>query len=90
MTMRLRAKCVLILGISTGLTLSPGANAFDAGTIDDEPVQLDVTNATSVLYNANNRDSRPNDVTRAANDDWGLLYNRLNLQASTGKWQLGL
>src|SRR5690606_14206818 len=61
-----------------------------AGTLGDEPVQLDVTNASSVLYNANNRDSRPNDVTRETNDDWGLFYNRLNLQASSGKWQLGL
>src|SRR5690606_30480222 len=78
-------------GLGIGALLMPaGALAFDAGTLGDEPVQLDVTNASSVLYHANNRDSRPNDVTRETNDDWGLFYNRLNLQASSGKWQLGL
>ncbi len=82
---------IAALGLAAGALLAPAnALALDAGTLGGEPVQLDVTSASSVLYNANNRDSRPNDVTRETNDDWGLFYNRLNLQASTGKWQIGL
>ncbi|MBX3181100.1 MAG: hypothetical protein KIT72_15545 [Polyangiaceae bacterium] len=72
------------------LLVSAPAFAFEAGTLGDELVQVDVTQATSLLYNADNRDARPNDVTRLANDDWGMLYNRLNIQGSAGSWQLGL
>ncbi len=72
------------------LTLASSAFAIETGKLGDDEVHLDVTNATSVLYNFDNRDSRPLDVPTRANDDWGMWYNRLNLQASWGKVTAGL
>ncbi len=72
------------------LCLTAPAWAFDAGTLGDDAVQLDITNATSVVYNVDNRDSKPNQVNTRANDDWGVWYNRLNVQGSWGKWTAGV
>lgn len=72
------------------LTLASPALALETGKLGDDEVHLDVTNATSVLYNFDNRDSRPLDVPTRANDEWGMWYNRLNLQASWGKVTAGL
>jgi hypothetical protein len=48
-----------------------------------EPVaRVDVTNATTLLYAADNRDFAPNQVATVVNDDWGVFYNRLNVQAA--------
>lgn len=80
----------LLAAFGMGLAYSAPAAAFEAGQLGDDIIQVDITNASSLLYNSNNRDSRPNDVTRVANDDWGLFYNRLNAQAHVGKWQVGL
>lgn len=51
-------------------------------------VLVEVTEALSALYNVDNRDSRPRAVANAANDHWGLFYNRLNAQATTGRLTL--
>ena len=78
--------CTTLLAVLFGAS---GASAAEpAGA--KSPVQLDVTNAGSVLYNANNRNSRPGSVARSIDDDWGVFYNRLNVQASTGRFQFGL
>ena len=53
-------------------------------------VQLEVTESTSVLYAWDNRDFAPNDVASLVNDDWGVWYNRLNLQATAGDFRFGL
>jgi hypothetical protein len=53
-------------------------------------VQLEVTEATTLLYAWDNRDYAPNDVASLVNDDWGVWYNRLNIQASTGDFRFGL
>ena len=66
------------------------ARAFDAGRVGSESLQLDITNATSVVYNVDNRDSKPNQVNTRANDGWGVWYNRLNVQGTMGKWTAGL
>ncbi|MBX3126772.1 MAG: hypothetical protein KF718_08635 [Polyangiaceae bacterium] len=58
------------------------AHAVEPFSIDGEAVHVDVTNASSVVYNVDNRDNRSNDVTSRANDHWGMWYNRLNLQGS--------
>lgn len=72
------------------LCAAPGARALDGPALAGRPVQIDVTNAGSVLYNADNRNSRPGSVVRRIDDDWGVFYNRLNVQASSGPFQLGL
>jgi hypothetical protein len=69
---------------------APNAWALETGNVDDEPVRLDVTDATSVFYNVDNRNTRAGDVSRTVDDDWGVWYNRLNAQASWKKLQAGL
>lgn len=53
-------------------------------------LQLEVTESISLLYAWDNRDYAPNDVASLVNDDWGVWYNRLNVQASTGDFRFGL
>ncbi len=76
--------------IAVVISLSSHAAALEPGAIGGDEVHVDVTDASSVLYNVDNRDSTPGDVSSRANDDWGMWYNRLNVQASWNKWQLGL
>ena len=73
-----------------GLTLAAPARALEPGKLGSDAVHVDVTNASSVLYNFDNRDTRPLEVPTRANDEWGMWYNRLNLQASWGKLTLGV
>ncbi len=77
--------CVVVL---VGAT-SP-AGALEPGTLGGEPVVVDVTESSSLIRAFDNRDFRQNQVTSLANDDWGVWYNRLNLQAHGGSVQLGL
>src|SRR5262245_14347734 len=77
---------LLVICASTGKT----ADAVEAGKPGGEPVRVDITEATSVFYNANNRNSRAGDVSRSVDDDWGVWYNRLNAQANWKKFQAGL
>lgn len=74
--------CVGRPGDALELELGSGA--------DRQRVLIDVTEATSVLYNFDNRDSRPGQVASAVNDHWGLWYNRLNLQGTSGRLTLSL
>lgn len=59
-------------------------------TLTGDPVRLDVTLASSAIRAFDNRDFRQNQVSTLANDDYGLLYHRLNLQATQGALQLGV
>ena len=65
------------------------ASALEPVQVGGEAVQIDVTNAGSLIYNFDNRDTKPNEVSTLANDDWGMLYNRLTLQAAWQNWQIG-
>lgn len=81
------------VGLATASALLGGpasALALEAGALGDEPVNVDVTEVTSLSYNFDNRDTRPNRIGTIANDDWGFWYNRLNLQATWGSFRLGL
>ena len=51
---------------------------------------VEITDASSLLYNFDNRDTRPGQVASVANDRWGLFYNRLNLQVTRGRLTLSL
>jgi hypothetical protein len=70
--------------------LSSRASAIEPGKLGEEEVRIDVTNASSLIYNFDNRDDKQHDVASRANDDWGMWYNRLNLQAAWGKWTAGV
>jgi hypothetical protein len=76
--------------LSSALAFATAARALEPGKIGGEPVLLDVTESSSVLYNFDNRDFKPHQAATLANDDWGLLFNRLSLQANAGKLQAGL
>ncbi len=45
------------------------------------------TNVLSVVYNGDNRNSRTGDVSRELDDEWGMVYNRLNAHATSGNWR---
>jgi len=79
-----------LIGAAALLGATRAASALELGSDEhgQAPVLAEVTNASSVLYNVDNRDSRPREVASRANDDWGLFYNRLNLQATSGRWTL--
>jgi hypothetical protein len=66
------------------------ARALEPTDVLGVPVAFDVTESSTVSYNFDNRDTRPNQVATRANDDWGLLYNRVNVLANGGAWQVGL
>lgn len=70
--------------------LPAGARALEPVEVLGAPIAFDITESASLLLNANNRDSRPNQVASRANDDWGLFYNRINVLANGGAWQAGL
>lgn len=71
-------------------TQSTSAHAVEVGTVSEEPVVVDVTATSSVVYNGDNRNTRPADVATVADDDWGAWTNRINLQSHWGSWQAGL
>lgn len=77
----------IALGI---LSAAPKLSALEPVNVFGAPVVFDITNTTSLLYNFDNRDTRANQVATRANDDWGLFYNRINVQANGGAWQAGL
>lgn len=74
-----------LLGTSTWLT-TPALSAQPG--VAEPSARVEVTNANSIVYNADNRNSRPGDVSRALDDQWGAVFNRLNTQASYGNWRL--
>jgi len=90
MTTQLGARCLGGLAAIVGTLCSAPAFALEPGKLGDDEVRLDVTDASSVLLNWDNRDDKPLDVATRANDDWGMWYNRLNVQGSWGKWTAGL
>jgi hypothetical protein len=66
------------------------ALALEPGNLAGAPVLVDVSESSSVYYNFDNRDSRPGQVATRANDDFGLVYNRLSAQATRGNVSLGV
>ncbi len=82
---------LVAFALASACALAAGpALGFDAGKLGDQSVQVDVTNASTVMQNFDNRDTKPHQVTSVANDDWGVWYNRFNLQANSGAWNAGV
>jgi hypothetical protein len=71
-------------------TWSQPSLALEPGNVAGQPVLVDVSESTSVYYNFDNRDSKPNQVATRANDNFGLVYNRLSAQATVGSFSLGV
>lgn len=64
--------------------------ALEAGSLDGVPVNVDITESSSLVANTDNRNERRSDVNAQADDDWTLWYNRLNVQANWKGFQAGL
>ena len=80
----------LAVGLAT-VALTTRVHAIEPGELGGSPVGLDVTEASSVAFNVDNRNlGNSAAVERLADDNWGLWYNRLNVQANWKKWQAGL
>jgi len=77
------AALCLVLGASS-------ASALEPLRVGDRSVLVEVTEATSVIYNADNRDTRSGDVPSVANDHAGFVYNRLNLSATSAPFRASL
>jgi hypothetical protein len=77
-----------VLGASVGI--ASHAAALEPFDVAGRSVLTEVTEATSVIYNADNRDSVPLDVPSAANDHAGFVYNRLNLHATSEPFRLSV
>jgi hypothetical protein len=77
------ALCVPLLAANPSAALEPLR-------VGERPVLVEVTEATSVIYNADNRDTRSGDVPSVANDHAGFVYNRLNLSASSEPFRVSL
>jgi Family of unknown function (DUF6029) len=82
-----RLSVALPLGVAL---LAARAFALEPGSLAGEPVLVDVNESSSVYYNFDNRDAKPNQVATRANDNFGLVYNRLSAQATAGSLSLGV
>lgn len=87
----MRHSLLALSALPFAAALWPGpALALEPGSVAGEPVLLDVSESGSVYYNFDNRDSKPSQVSTRANDHFGLAYNRLSLQATRGRFSLGV
>ncbi len=78
------------LGLTLLVLLAAGpARALEPSRIAGQPVLFDISESGSVYYNFDNRDSKPSQVGTRANDHFGLVYNRLALQATSGAFSVG-
>jgi hypothetical protein len=79
----------LAFALSAAL-LPARALALEPGKLAGEPLLVDVSESGSVYYNFDNRDSKPSQVATRANDDFGLVYNRLSAQVTRGSVSVGV
>jgi len=87
--MRSGRKARALFGCAAFFAALP-ARALETAPVGGEPVRIDLTEATSVIQNVDNRNTRPGDYATRIDDDWGFWYNRLNTQASWKNFQVGL
>ncbi len=84
--MRFHVPCAAAL---LATTLLAEAGAFEAGPVGETPVTVDVTNASSVAVNVDNRNTRAGAAETRTDDDWAYWYNRLNVQATWKDFEAG-
>lgn len=72
------------------LLCSSQARALEPTTVWGEPLQLDLTFASSVVYGFDSRQARGDGISALTGQDYGFWLNRSNLQGSSGRLQWGL
>jgi len=80
-------RAALFLAVALSATR---ARALETPPVGGEPMRVDLTEATSVFYNVDNRNSRTGVTATRLDDDWGVWYNRFNAQGSWQSFQVGL
>ena len=78
-----------LLGLALAGALGSTSRPTQAQSPASGPL-VQITNASSVLYNVDNRDTRDRSGASTANDHWGFAYNRLNTQATSGPLTLSV
>ena len=76
-------------GLRAWLALCTTAYATTLGTTSHaapSKLQLSFTNSSSLILNADNRNTASTDLASRVDDNWGLWYNRLNAQVRYGNW----
>lgn len=79
-------------GSALAFALLPARSVSAAEPADDTPppVQAELTEVTTLSYAWDNRDFQPNDVATVVNDNWGVWYNRLHGQVTSGGVRFGM
>ena len=55
-----------------------------------EAIRVELTNASTLLYAGDNRDTKPNQVVTLMNDDYGVFMNRFTAHASRAGFRASL
>ncbi len=77
----------------TGALLSlfcAGSAGAESGPPGRSNWRFDVTSTSSAVYAGDNRDTRSGEVDTLVNDDWSLLYERVDTRATKGPWSFAL
>lgn len=82
-----RSKALLV---STALVVATTVSRSATAEETTDSWRFEVTNVASVIYNGDNRDTRSGEVDTLANDNWSLVSDRIDTQASKGPWALSL
>ncbi|HEV8548760.1 MAG TPA: hypothetical protein VGQ57_07030, partial [Polyangiaceae bacterium] len=76
--------------LAAALLVANVANAAGSDQGAPPKVQVELTEDATVSYAWNNRDFSPNDLATVVNDDWGVWYNRLHGQVTSGAFRFGM
>jgi len=76
----------LLVALSTARSVG----AAEPAASEPAPVQVELTEDATVSYAWDNRDFQPNDVASVVNDKWGVWYNRLHGQVTSGAVRFGM
>lgn len=83
-----RARLVRLSRLVFAAALVTRASLADEGA--SEAIRVELTNASTLLYAGDNRDTKPNQVATLMNDDFGVFMNRFNAHASRGGFRASL
>jgi hypothetical protein len=79
-------RTALVVALSTARVV----RAAEPDARDKPPVEVELTEDATVSYAWDNRDFQPNDLATVVNDDWGVWYNRLHGQVTSGPVRFGM
>jgi Family of unknown function (DUF6029) len=81
----MRARWAALAATLLGSNAAAAAEPSDA----EPPVTVEITDATTLIYAWNNRNFASGDATTVVDDNWGVWYNRLHGQVTSGAFRFG-